>query len=90
MAERLSKEQLRVYASWNGATEVATWEVHAGPSPHQLRFVGSVPRDGFETAMLVRTAEPYVVVKARHSLGRVLGASKAVESGSSAVFSSLG
>ena len=90
MAERLSKEQLRVYASWNGATEVATWEVHAGPSPHQLRFVGLVPRDGFETAMLVRTAEPYVVVKARHSLGWVLGASKAVESGSSAVFSSLG
>jgi hypothetical protein len=80
VAERASEDQVRVYASWNGATEVAGWEVLAGPAPRQLRSVGSVPRDGFETAMLVRTAEPYVVVRAKHSSGRVLGASKPVES----------
>jgi outer membrane protein assembly factor BamB len=79
VAERASEDQIRVYASWNGATEVAGWEVLAGPSPRQLRSVGSVPRDGFETAMLVRTAEPYVVMRAKHSSGRVLGASKPVE-----------
>ena len=81
VAERASKDQIRVYASWNGATEVATWEVLAGPSPRRLRSVGSVPRDGFETAMLVRTAEPYVVVRARDSSGRVLGSSKPIKSG---------
>jgi hypothetical protein len=82
VAERASKDQVRVYVSCNGSTEVAGWEVLTGPSPHQLRSVGSVPRSGFETAMLVHTAEPYVVVRAKHSSGRVLSASKPVESGS--------
>src|SRR5215207_6366164 len=27
VAERVSEEEVRVYASWNGATEVATWEI---------------------------------------------------------------
>lgn len=71
--ERASEEEVRVYVSWNGATEVATWEVLAGPSPGQLEAVGSVPRDGFETVMLVRTAEPYVAVRANTRLGQVLG-----------------
>jgi len=74
VAERASEDEVKVYASWNGATEVATWEVLAGSSPHQLESVGSFPRDGFETAMLVRTAEPYVVVRAKHRSGQVLGA----------------
>jgi hypothetical protein len=29
VAERTSEGEIRVYASWNGATEVATWEVLA-------------------------------------------------------------
>ncbi len=81
VAERVSEDEVRVYASWNGATEVATWEVLAGPSPGELESLASVPRDGFETALLARTAKPYVAVRAKHSSGRVLGASKAVESG---------
>ncbi len=80
-AERISGGKVRVYASWNGATEVAAWEVLAGPRLGQLHSVGSVPRDGFETAMLVRTAKLYVAVQAKHSSGRVLGASKPVELG---------
>lgn len=70
-----------VYASWNGATEVAAWEALAGPGPDQLKPVGSVPRDGFETAISVNTSEPYVAVRAKDRSGRVLGASKVVESG---------
>jgi len=73
VAERASEEEVRVYASWNGATQVTTWEVLAGPSPDQLESLGSIPRDGFETAMLVRTAEPYVAVRAKDHLGQVLG-----------------
>src|SRR5918993_2307 len=72
-AERTSENELEVYASWNGATEIESWEVLAGPHPGRLESVGSVPRDGFETAMLVKTSEPYVAVQARHRSGRVLG-----------------
>jgi hypothetical protein len=82
VASRGSDDELTLYASWNGATEVATWEVLAGGRLGQLESLGSVPRDGFETAMLVRTAEPYVAVRAKHRSGRVLGTSKPVEPGS--------
>src|SRR5215210_2532603 len=79
VAERASEEEVRVYASWNGATQVTTWEVLAGSSPNQLESLGSVRWDGFETAMLVRTAEPYVVVRAKDRSGRVLGATEPVQ-----------
>jgi hypothetical protein len=35
-----------VYASWNGATTVASWTVLAGPSPHRLTPVANPPRAG--------------------------------------------
>jgi hypothetical protein len=78
-AERTSEDEVKVYASWNGATEVATWEVLAGPGPDRTRPFGSVPRDGFETALKVHTAEPYVAVQAKNSSGRLLGTSKALK-----------
>jgi len=73
-------EELRVYASWNGATEVASWQVVAGSSPEKLEPVGSAaPREGFETAITVHTTEPYVGVEASDRSGRVLGTSRAVK-----------
>src|SRR5918995_1335609 len=74
MAERTSEKELELYASWNGATEVAAWEVLAGPHPGQLESLGSVPCDGFETAMVVQSSEPYIAVQAKHRSGRVLAA----------------
>ena len=75
-------DEVTVYASWNGATEVAAWQVLAGPGPDRLEPVGdAVDRDGFEIAIPARTAEPYVAVQARNGSGRVLGASKAVRTG---------
>jgi hypothetical protein len=79
VAERTSENELEVYASWNGATEVAAWEVLAGPDPGQLESLGSIPQDGFETAMVVQTSEPYIAVQAKHRSGRVLGTSQPVE-----------
>jgi len=79
VAEHASEEEVRVYASWNGAAQVTTWEVLAGSSPNQLESLGSVRWDGFETAMLVRTAEPYIVVGAKDRSGRVLGATEPVQ-----------
>jgi hypothetical protein len=81
VAERASEEEVTIYASWNGATEVATWEVLAGPRPDQLGSVGSAPREGFETTLLARTAEPYVAVRARDGSGRILGTSEPTEPG---------
>jgi hypothetical protein len=82
VAERVSEEEVLVYASWNGATEVERWEVLAGPDPGRLESLGQVPRDGFETAMVVQTSEPYVAVQAKHHSGRVLGASEVLRPGS--------
>ncbi len=66
--------RLTLYASWNGATEVASWQVLAGPKPEELKPVGEAPRMGFETAIAVETEKPYVAVRARDRSGRALGA----------------
>jgi hypothetical protein len=79
--ERGSDDKVTLYVSWNGATDVATWQVLAGPDPGQLEPVGSAPKRGFETAVTVNTAEPYVAVQARSATGRVLGNTKAVRPG---------
>jgi outer membrane protein assembly factor BamB len=78
VAERIS-EEVEVYASWNGATEVESWEVLTGQRPDGLEPLGSVPRDGFETAILARSTEPYVAVRARDHTGRILGTSEIIE-----------
>jgi hypothetical protein len=78
-AERASGKRMTVYASWNGATEVAAWQVLAGSSPNRLQPVGSAPWEGFETAISVRAVGPYVAVKAKDGSGRVLGTSEAVK-----------
>jgi arylsulfotransferase ASST len=78
-AESGPEDWVTLYATWNGATEVATWEVLAGPRPGQLESVESFPRDGFETAMSVQTSDPYVAVRARDRSDQVLGASEPVK-----------
>jgi hypothetical protein len=66
-------DKMTLYASWNGATEVAAWEVLAGPGPEELEVIESVPRHGFETVIEVETAEPYVGVRAEDRSGGPLG-----------------
>jgi len=73
------EEEVTLYASWNGATEVAEWEVLAGPDPEGLESVGSAPRKGFETTVTVRTGEPYVSVRAKDRSGKTLGTARTVE-----------
>jgi hypothetical protein len=77
--EQLSAEKVKLYASWNGATEVESWEVLAGPRPGRLEPAGAVPRDGFETAMLVQSSHSYFAVRAKEHSGRVLGTSAPVK-----------
>ena len=66
-------KKMTLYASWNGATEVAAWQVLAGPGPEELQVIESVPRHGFETVIEVETAEPYVGVRAQDRSGGALG-----------------
>lgn len=67
-----------VLASWNGATEVATWRVLAGANAAELRPVAEVARAGFETAVPVRGRPSYVAVQALAADGTVLGTSAPV------------
>jgi hypothetical protein len=61
-----------LYASWNGATDVASWQVLAGASLTSLAPVNSYPSTGFETAILAPTIGPYVCVHALSASGAVL------------------
>jgi Arylsulfotransferase (ASST) len=76
-AELGAEDEVKIYASWNGATEVATWQVLAGATPDRLKPLASAPRQGFETVITVRTTEPYVGLKAVTCSGRVLGTTSA-------------
>ena len=67
-----------VYASWNGATEVARWQVRAGSSATDLRPLRTVTRRGFETSITLRSQPRYVAAAALDRQGAVLGMSKPV------------
>ncbi len=69
-----------VYASWNGATLVASWRVLAGAGAAGLHPVAQVVRSGFETAIPLpaATAGPYLAVQALGASGQVLGVSPSV------------
>lgn len=63
-----------VYASWNGATQVAGWRVLAGSSPTKLRALAEGQRTGFESAIVLPAGAtgPYVTVQALGVGGSVL------------------
>jgi hypothetical protein len=82
VSEAEKEEEVRLYCSWNGATEVVRWRALAGSEPDRLKPIGSaVKRDGFESTLVVSTSEPYVGVRAEDISGRVLGTSKAIKLG---------
>jgi hypothetical protein len=78
-AETGQGDEVTLYASWNGSTEVATWQVLAGGGPGELEPIGSAPRKGFETAVTLDTHEEYLAVRARDGSGRVLATTNAVK-----------
>ena len=70
-----------VYASWNGSTEVAAWDVLAGSGSTSLRPVAHARRTGFETVIGVTSLKPSdttAAVRALDASGRVLGTSPGV------------
>jgi hypothetical protein len=76
-AARRSSGKTTVYASWNGATRVASWQVLAGSSKTHLTSAGGrTPKAGFETAISVSGSHTWFAVRALNSAGHVLGTSK--------------
>lgn len=68
-----------LYASWNGATDVAaSWHVHAGPSASSLKPIGVARRRGFETAIPLGRTGGYFSVTALDEDGSRLGVSPVV------------
>jgi len=68
------------YVSWNGDTQVRRWELLEGPSADALVDVGSVARDGFETAIALKRggSNRYGAVRALGADGTVLATSATV------------
>jgi Arylsulfotransferase (ASST) len=66
---------MTVYASWNGATQVAAWRVLEGSGPSNLQPVLQQPRAGFQTIISPPAGGQYIVVQALAADGTVLAAS---------------
>jgi hypothetical protein len=67
-----------LHASWNGATEVVAWALHAGRSAGSLTPVATVPKRGFETALPLPPSARYAAAVAVDRRGKKLGQSAAV------------
>jgi Arylsulfotransferase (ASST) len=72
-------EETIVYASWNGATDVASWRVLAGAHPGSLTAQATIPAVGFESSTTLPKQYSYVTAQALDAAGRVLGASPAAQ-----------
>jgi hypothetical protein len=71
-------EETIVYASWNGATELAAWRVLAGQHPGSLAARATIPIGGFESSTTLPQKHAYVAVQGLDSTGHVLGTSPTV------------
>ena len=76
-ARRTGPSSVSIYASWNGATDVARWQVLAGQSAGSLAPVRTASNQGFETRIAVTSSATVFAVRALSRSGRVLATSAA-------------
>jgi hypothetical protein len=68
-----------MYVSWNGATEVHTWNLHRSDETGNVTdLIASMPRQGFETSLVYDGYASHVVAEALDQNGNQLGRSAAV------------
>lgn len=80
VAVRVRGAERVVYASWNGSTETAAWQVLAGPDANSLSpVVQYARRTGFETPVATTAPGPYFQVRALDDAGNVIGTSSVAE-----------
>ena len=73
-------EETIVHASWNGATEVASWRVLAAKaSGGALTTQATIPASGFESSTTLPVKYARVAVQALDSAGHPLGTSRPVQ-----------
>lgn len=75
---RTGGPEVSVYASWNGATAVARWQVVAGADAESLAPLATARRRGFETRIDVPGSAAVFAVRALDARGRTLATSAAV------------
>ncbi|KAL3419285.1 secreted protein [Phlyctema vagabunda] len=85
----------KIYASWNGATEVTGWRLESAkvPNPKDDDFmtIRELKRDGFETSFALDKAHKFVRVAALDAAKEVMAYSAVVKSQSpSSIWSVLG
>ncbi|MFY1698306.1 arylsulfotransferase family protein [Solwaraspora sp. WMMA2101] len=78
VAEASSGDAVTVRVSWNGATEVASWQVRGGAQPDGSTVLGEADPTGFETTVTVHGPVAYVVVDALDADRRTLASSVTV------------
>ena len=74
-AARRTNQRTTVYASWNGATQVAAWRVLAESSNGALMPLATASKIGFETAIAVPGSYRVFRVQALDPRGQILGVS---------------
>jgi hypothetical protein len=74
----LASAQDALWASWNGSTETASWQLHTGTSAGSLAHASATRRTGFETRLDVPHGARWAAVAALDTDGRELGRSAAV------------
>ncbi|MBV8947743.1 MAG: hypothetical protein JO286_25265 [Solirubrobacterales bacterium] len=79
-AVRNNQGKATVYASWDGATQVASWRVLAGSSANSLKAIASKNKSGFETTIPLTSSFKLYKVQALDSGHHVLGTSGAFPS----------
>jgi EmrB/QacA subfamily drug resistance transporter len=74
-AARESDGKTTVYASWNGATKLASWRVLGGLDVSHLTAVASAPKAGFETEIAMPRSYAAYELQALDAGGHVIGTS---------------
>ncbi|HWE32524.1 MAG TPA: arylsulfotransferase family protein [Solirubrobacteraceae bacterium] len=75
-AGRTQGRKTTIYASWNGATSVASWAVLGGADSRHLKRVAAKAKAGFETAIPLNKGYRQYRVTALDAKGHVIGRSK--------------
>jgi Arylsulfotransferase (ASST) len=71
-----ARGQTTIYTSWNGATEVKSWQFLAGPNAPGMLPVQTMTKSGFETSLTTIAPGPFFQTKALDAHGTVIGASQ--------------
>ncbi|WPH00199.1 MFS general substrate transporter [Acrodontium crateriforme] len=73
---RLGEGNMTFFVSWNGATEVASWNFYtAHTSKGPWSFVGNAKRTGFETTFFLNDADEFAYAEAVDASGSIMESS---------------